>query len=600
MLKHVSLVTMPFGILLSFQCYAMDGVQVMHPERPPLERTQSMLVLRLVPAHSITDFRKQLEVEQRKQKHAEQEQLVRNRMFHEAAGLGTGANPLRSYSDEVVKQQFAVARKLLEQGAQITWGHPLLNLLLAFKLREEQHYSQRTSHCASFPYAGYTTTTVATGYGRVQKPTIFGEGHAFFAWLVQNGADVNDVWKEDDTERFKHYEMGHSEKYERTSDVRNKTSNHSIPLKYALELCKEGCCVKALLDAHAKPYPAALADAMRFNPAVAQTLVQKGASVVEVDEKGNNAVHWALSAQLPCEERIALLETLHTAKANFHAVNKNKQTPLHTAVVHDNYHTTLHDDVAALAWLLEHEPLLVDAQDHTNQTALYVVIAGESMFYRSQWRENSQEYFFSHTPRKEPEIRALLWKTHAQKDLFAQNTTLAQMLLKGGANPAIAAKGGVTPLHKAAERGMQDCVTLLLEYKAPVDAKTDTGLTPLHCVILSDIPLAAKTAIVKQLMDAGASIDMGDQEGNTALHKAAQVAAKDEIALLLAFGARFDTRNLRNESPLELYKKSASYFGATDKVEKLFKKYKEGKRISHFDPIQKKVVINADTVSFSE
>lgn len=592
MLNRLSPLAVFCGVSLTLTLNAQDVSEATAPYQPAVQRAHGTLVITLKQSPSVVDLCKHFKVDKRKQLEAQEKaeklQLARNRKFHEAAGLGTGAHPLRGYCDHTVKLQFGLAKALLEHGVDINWGHPLLNLFRAFKEREEEQYRETVYPCASFPYSGHSTTRVPSGFGRARNATIFGEGHEFVKWLIEKGAHVNDVWKEDDTARFKHYEMGSIEEYECTSDVRHKTSNHYTPLKYALELCKQGCCVKALLEAHAQPYPRALYDALHNNPLVARLLVQKGASVVEIDDKGNNAIFWALNAQLKEEERIALLDVLHAAKADFHLVNALKQTPLHGAVVNNDLHGTLREDVTSLAWLLRHDPL-IDAQDAQGNTALHLAVSHPSAFYQKSFQEAST-YPYSHGSRPQHEIRALFWKNDP-KQLFEQNSKIVKVLLEGGANPALITEGGLTALHIAAGRGMADCMALLLQHHSTqVNAQDEKLLTPLHHVIMADIPLAEKTVIVQQLQEAGANFELADREGNTALHKAAQSIDADAVDLLLAFGAKPEPRNLLNHTPQEapdMIVKHSFKKAHQKRIKKALKAYAAGTLIPHVEPAQK-------------
>lgn len=60
------------------------------------------------------------------------------------------------------------------------------------------------------------------------------------------------------------------------------------------------------------------------------------------------------------------------------------------------------------------------------------------------------------------------------------DTTTAEVLLKAGAQTDLTARGGVTPLHVAAQRS-SDMTRLLLDYNADPNTKDSNGHTPLDC-----------------------------------------------------------------------------------------------------------------------
>ena len=101
---------------------------------------------------------------------------------------------------------------------------------------------------------------------------------------------------------------------------------------------------------------------------------------------------------------------------------------------------------------------------------------------------------------------------------------------------------GGTPLHWAliARDRNPDVVDSLLEAGARVDLPDEQGLTPLHLVAAAPHPdrdAAVTTAIVGQLMAAGADIEATDSFGWTPLHRAVLAGTAMELSALLAHGA---------------------------------------------------------------
>ncbi|KAH6952959.1 hypothetical protein DER45DRAFT_364308 [Fusarium avenaceum] len=88
------------------------------------------------------------------------------------------------------------------------------------------------------------------------------------------------------------------------------------------------------------------------------------------------------------------------------------------------------------------------------------------------------------------------------------------------ASPSTRDQQGLTPLHLAAERDHLAISMLLLDHKAPINARANGGRTPLH--------LAARygsAALVEYLVDDGrADVNARTADGRTPLHYAAGVA----------------------------------------------------------------------------
>lgn len=88
---------------------------------------------------------------------------------------------------------------------------------------------------------------------------------------------------------------------------------------------------------------------------------------------------------------------------------------------------------------------------------------------------------------------------------------------------------GYTALHYAARNGHEDICRILLQYGGLIDAPTRSAKsTPLH-----KAAAAGKERTVIFLIKNGARLDLQDDDGKTALHKAAENKNQNLIKILL-------------------------------------------------------------------
>ena len=113
---------------------------------------------------------------------------------------------------------------------------------------------------------------------------------------------------------------------------------------------------------------------------------------------------------------------------------------------------------------------------------------------------------------------------------------------------------GYTPLHYASRNGPADCVKLLLQQGARVDATTKGGATALHRAAF-----AGHTYICSLLLRAGASGALADSDCDTPLHKAAaQGHVEVTRALLRACPEAATARNRHDRVPSEVARDEAT------------------------------------------
>ncbi|KAJ3110368.1 hypothetical protein HDU96_006660 [Phlyctochytrium bullatum] len=132
--------------------------------------------------------------------------------------------------------------------------------------------------------------------------------------------------------------------------------------------------------------------------------------------------------------------------------------------------------------------------------------------------------------------------------------SMVKLLLDYGANPNALHQGGF-PLHKAAQKGKEDIIRVLLDAGANIDDTDGSGRTPLLVACEKGHDGAAEL-----LMQAGANVDFVSKvTGETLLHVALGRDAfyKSRIArkLLEKAPALCEIRDKRGETPFELAKR---------------------------------------------
>lgn len=141
-------------------------------------------------------------------------------------------------------------------------------------------------------------------------------------------------------------------------------------------------------------------------------------------------------------------------------------------------------------------------------------------------------------------------------------------LIAGGADPNAADANGDTPVHLAAQ-GLPDALGKLLARGGRVDGRDRRGNTPLHVVAAASGDAEARAGTfysdvqerlprdlaqcVKLLIEHGVDVNARDNSGDTPLHVAVVVGGIPSVVqALLDGGADIDARNSRGETALQL------------------------------------------------
>lgn len=118
---------------------------------------------------------------------------------------------------------------------------------------------------------------------------------------------------------------------------------------------------------------------------------------------------------------------------------------------------------------------------------------------------------------------------------------------------------GCTPLHWAMLRNNHEMIALLVQYKAPADARDEGGFTPLHLAVArgdaetTELFLQAGTP-VDVAEKRGGPVAPGAPDGNTPLHIAAAHTNQAVVAVLLKYHASLESRNSAGQTPIDIAK----------------------------------------------
>jgi len=245
--------------------------------------------------------------------------------------------------------------------------------------------------------------------------------------------------------------------------------------------------------------------------AAVQTLLQQRVDVNAPEVDGTTALHWAVR-----NDDTALVDRLIRAGANARAANRYGVTPLYLACVNGNAAIierllTAGADVNSVS--SEGETALMTASRTGKVDAVKVLLAhGADVNAKESWHGET----------------ALMWAV-AQKHAAAARELIAKgadVNARSTANKWERQQsaeprekwlplGGLTPLEFAARQGCVDCIPVLLDAKADVNAADPDGITPLLSAIINGHYDAAALLVEK-----GANPNLADRTGRTPLYSA--------------------------------------------------------------------------------
>jgi cytohesin len=146
----------------------------------------------------------------------------------------------------------------------------------------------------------------------------------------------------------------------------------------------------------------------------------------------------------------------------------------------------------------------------------------------------------------------------------SKNKETIELMLATGANIKAKSFTG-TPLSMAVTVGSKEIVELLLERRADINAQGENGETALHSA--AEMQGKMGPDMIDLLISKGAEVNARDKDGNTALYKALVLNRKESVEQLIAKGAQVSAKNEHGLTPLLALVKSN--FMSWDKMQKV-------------------------------
>jgi ankyrin repeat protein len=184
--------------------------------------------------------------------------------------------------------------------------------------------------------------------------------------------------------------------------------------------------------------------------------------------------------------------------------------------------------------LLTNTPGLISAVDESGRTPLHWACRGVHFELVKYLVENGADINAVDKNGIAP-LHSVASRGHAEA---------ARCLIEKGADLNMRSRVDLgAPLHYAAQAGHESVVRLLLERGARTDVRNGNDETPLHAAAKAGQLAVAQLLAVKMRVIDPQSLNLGDFDGNTALHLACCSRKLETASLLLTEGADINARN---------------------------------------------------------
>lgn len=295
------------------------------------------------------------------------------------------------------------------------------------------------------------------------------------------------------------------------------------------------------------------------HPDMAQELIAHGADV------NARQVEWHWERQITKEPRekwmplggltpllfaarqgcVDCARVLVSAGADINAADPNNITPMVMALINGHYD--------AAAFLLDHgaDPNIAD---ETGRTPLYAAVDDHTMPESNLPAPREIDNKLTSM-----DIIQMLLAHGANVNARLKKQTPYRTKIDRGADTMLTT--GTTPMLRAAKAGDAEAIQALLSKGADPKIPTKFGITPLMAAAglgtkEEDTTGRKKTeaeaiASIKLCLDTGADVNAVDNQGDTALHGAAQKGYDQVVQFLVDHGAKLDIKDKRGRTPLD-------------------------------------------------
>uniref|UniRef100_A0ABD2XEW1 Uncharacterized protein n=1 Tax=Trichogramma kaykai TaxID=54128 RepID=A0ABD2XEW1_9HYME len=260
------------------------------------------------------------------------------------------------------------------------------------------------------------------------------------------------------------------------------------------------------------------------------------------DKNGDAPLHLALRHQ-----KYDLVEALLEAGADANLANNEGTTPLHV-VCQIRYGQSYCGDDFLISCDKYNRPLEINAQDQLGNTPLHLSLDNRHASVAYSLLENDADPNLANKKGMTP-LHSAFMKIYIDSNLIA-------LMLRKDADPNLADEQGMTPLHLAVKKKDQDLIGMMLRRGGNLNLTNEKGMTPFHFALEEN-----NEGLIAMLLRKGCDPNLANEEGMTSLHLLCSSRERDRESadMLLELGGndehrplRIDARDKKGRTPLEL------------------------------------------------
>ena len=143
------------------------------------------------------------------------------------------------------------------------------------------------------------------------------------------------------------------------------------------------------------------------------------------------------------------------------------------------------------------------------------------------------------------------YMTPAVAALAGRHFELAQVLHRNGSSVDPQGRSGFSTLHSATRYWNLEMVRVLLDYGVDVNAKSNSGSTPLSYALMFNFE-NVDPSVVRLLLDHGADPNLQASDGQTPLYRASRHGKVEIVRLLVERGASIEVQDSEGSTPLDV------------------------------------------------